>query len=74
MFQGPMPDLSYKPDREEHCSQEQELVHHRLQNPTYVLATAPPAYFHTVHQRKIDNLHATAVKKVHVLVYIKSNK
>jgi hypothetical protein len=25
MFQGPTPDLSYKPDREERCSHEQEL-------------------------------------------------
>jgi hypothetical protein len=39
-FKGPMPDLSYKPDREEHCSQEQELSPPTCQNMPKILLAA----------------------------------
>jgi hypothetical protein len=48
MFQGPMPDLSYKPDkpdREEHCSQEQELVHYLLHDQGLICGFASASKF-----------------------------
>jgi hypothetical protein len=53
MSQGPMPDLSYKPDREEHCSQEQEL------KPTIMLKKKKYSLLQPAHVFKSTRTPAT---------------